>query len=124
VLLLIWLLVFGLQIAIYVFVPPVVLLVVLTFVYLLPGVAANSSGYASLILSLLNFDTSKYVWEHTAKTKCRKLEKKYSQKRSLSPNFHIRVSVSELYIPTMGLPFLLEEICGPILGIYKSLIDT
>jgi hypothetical protein len=24
----------------------------------------------------------------------------------------------------MGLPFLLEEICGPILGKYKSLIDT
>jgi hypothetical protein len=24
----------------------------------------------------------------------------------------------------MGLPFLLEEICGPILGIYKSLADT
>jgi hypothetical protein len=23
-----------------------------------------------------------------------------------------------------GLPFLLEEICGPILGIYKSLTDT
>ena len=42
----------------------------------------------------------------------------------LSPNFHIHVSVSELYIPTMGLPFLLEEICGPILGIYKSLTDT
>jgi hypothetical protein len=37
----------------------------------------------------------------------------------LSPNFHIRVSVSELYILTMGLPFLLEEICGPILGIYS-----
>jgi hypothetical protein len=30
--------------------------------------------------------------------------------RGLSPNFHIHVSVSELYIPTMGLPFLLEEI--------------
>jgi hypothetical protein len=44
--------------------------------------------------------------------------------RGLSPNFHIHVSVSELYIPTMGLPFLLEEICGPILGIYKSLTDT
>jgi hypothetical protein len=43
-------------------------------------------------------------------------EKEY---RGLSPNFHIHVSVSELYIPTMGLPFLLEEICGPILGIYK-----
>jgi hypothetical protein len=24
----------------------------------------------------------------------------------------------------MGLPFLLEEICGLILGIYKSLTDT
>jgi hypothetical protein len=24
----------------------------------------------------------------------------------------------------MGLPFLLEEICGPILGIYKLLTDT
>jgi hypothetical protein len=44
--------------------------------------------------------------------------------RGLSPNFHIHVSVSELYIPTMGLSFLLEEICGPILGIYKSLTDT
>ncbi len=41
-------------------------------------------------------------------------EKEY---RGLSPNFHIHVSVSELNNPTMGLPFLLEEICGPILGI-------
>ncbi len=35
-------------------------------------------------------------------------EKEY---RGLSPNFHIHVSVSELYIPTLGLPFLLEELC-------------
>jgi hypothetical protein len=42
----------------------------------------------------------------------------------LSPNFHILVSVSELYISTMGLPVLLEEICRLILGIYKSLKDT
>jgi hypothetical protein len=42
-------------------------------------------------------------------------EKEY---RGLSPNFLIHVSECELYIPTMGLPFLLEEICGPILGIY------
>ncbi len=48
-------------------------------------------------------------------------EKEY---RGLSPNFHIHVSVSELYIPTMGLTFLLEEICGQILEIYKSLTDT
>ncbi len=48
-------------------------------------------------------------------------EKEY---RGLSLNFHIHVSVSELHISTMDLPFLLEEICGPILGIYKSLTDT
>jgi hypothetical protein len=48
-------------------------------------------------------------------------EKEY---RGLSPNFHIHVSVSELHISTMGLPFLLKETCGPILGIYKSLTDT
>jgi hypothetical protein len=38
----------------------------------------------------------------------------------LSPNFHIHVSISELYIPTINLPILLQENteCGPILGIY------
>jgi hypothetical protein len=29
--------------------------------------------------------------------------------RSLTPNFHIHVSVSDLYIPTIGLPILLQE---------------
>jgi hypothetical protein len=48
-------------------------------------------------------------------------EKEY---RGLSPDFHIHVSVSELYIPMMGLPVLLEEICRLILGIYKSIKDT
>jgi hypothetical protein len=41
-----------------------------------------------------------------------------------SPNFHIHVSVSNLYIPTIDLPILLQELCGPIRGIYKSLTDT
>ncbi len=36
-------------------------------------------------------------------------EKEY---RGLSPNFHIHASVSDLYILTIGLPILLEEICG------------
>ncbi len=40
-----------------------------------------------------------------------------------SPNFHIHVSVSDLDIPTIDLPILLQEICGPILGIYKLLPD-
>ncbi len=48
-------------------------------------------------------------------------EKEY---RGLSPNFHIHASVSDLYIPKIGLPILLEEICIPILGLYKSLTDT
>jgi hypothetical protein len=41
--------------------------------------------------------------------------------RGLSPNFHIHASVSDFYIPTIGLPFLLED---SILGLYKSLTDT
>jgi hypothetical protein len=32
-----------------------------------------------------------------------------------SPNFHIHVSVSDLYIPTIDLPILLQDICGPIM---------
>ncbi len=48
-------------------------------------------------------------------------EKEY---QGLSPNFHIHVFVIALYIPTMGLPVLLEEICSLILGIYKWLKDT
>ena len=44
--------------------------------------------------------------------------------RGHSPNFHIHVSVCDLYIPTIHLPILLQEIWGPILGKYKSLTDT
>ncbi len=32
--------------------------------------------------------------------------------------FHIYVPVSDLYIPTIDLPILLQEISGPILWIY------
>ncbi len=41
--------------------------------------------------------------------------------RGHSPNFHIHVSVSKLYIPMIDLSILLQEICIPILGIYKWL---
>ncbi len=44
--------------------------------------------------------------------------------RGHSPNFHIHVSMSDLYIPTIDMPILLQEICGPIMVIYKSLTDT
>jgi hypothetical protein len=48
-------------------------------------------------------------------------EKEYE---GLSPNFHIDVSVIDLYIPRICLPILLVEICGPLLGLYKWLTDT
>ncbi len=41
--------------------------------------------------------------------------------RGHSPNFHIHVSVSDLYIPAIDL---LQEMCGPILEMYKSLTYT
>jgi hypothetical protein len=43
---------------------------------------------------------------------------------SHSPNFHIHVSVSDLYMPIVDLPILRQENCGLILGINKSLTDT
>ncbi len=46
------------------------------------------------------------------------------QLRSHSPNFQLHVSMSDLYIPTIDLSILLQQICGPILGIYKSLTNT
>jgi hypothetical protein len=44
--------------------------------------------------------------------------------RGLVPNYHIHVSVSNLYTPTIGPPILLQKIRGQIVGIYKSLTDT
>jgi hypothetical protein len=42
----------------------------------------------------------------TAKTEYLKFE---THINGLSPNFHIYMSVSELYIPMIGLPILLQE---------------
>jgi hypothetical protein len=58
---------------------------------------------------------------HNTENSKQKFPKK--ELRGLSPNFHIHVSVSNLYFPTIGLLILLK-ICGPILEIYKSLTDT
>jgi hypothetical protein len=69
-----------------------------------PGIWANT-------LQRQNTEISKQIFP----------EKEY---RGLSPNFHIHASLSDLYIPTIGLPILIEEICRPILGLYKSLTDT
>jgi hypothetical protein len=44
--------------------------------------------------------------------------------RGLSPNIHIHVSVSDLYISRIGSQISCSRIGRPILGIYKSLRDT
>ncbi len=54
------------------------------------------------------FNTQRY----TAKTQYRKFKTNTPRKgiaRSLSHNFHIYVSLIDLYIPTIGLPILLQE---------------
>ncbi len=58
----------------------------------------------------------------TAKTKWRKFETNIPRKgisgpQSQFPHSYVCEAVSELYIPTMGLPVLLEEISRLILGI-------
>ncbi len=57
-------------------------------------------------------------------------KQKYSQKRNIwvsvpsSTFMRLWAIYTYTYIPTIGLPNLLEEICRPILGLYKSLTDT
>ncbi len=44
--------------------------------------------------------------------------------RGLSPNFHIHVSVSDLYIPRISPHISCSRIGRSMVGIYKSLTDT
>ncbi len=44
--------------------------------------------------------------------------------RGLSPNFHIHVYLSDLYIPRMGPHISSSRKGRPIVGIYNSLTDT
>ncbi len=45
------------------------------------------------------------------------------EQRGLSPNFHIHVSVSELYIPRISPDISSSRTGRPIVGIYNSLTD-
>ncbi len=78
------------------------------------------STSASGGLTLCSFEPA-LQWTNTENSK-----QIFPQKelRGHSPNFHIHLSVSDLYIPTIDLPTLLQEICGPILGMHKSFTDT
>ncbi len=83
--------------------------------------AGRSSHTKERLFSALDSSVTALQRQNAENSKQIFPEKEY---RGLSPNFHIHVSVSKIFIPTLGLPFLLEEICGPLLGIYKSLTDT
>jgi hypothetical protein len=65
----------------------------------------------------------KYTLQRTSTENWKKIFPE-KELRGHSPNFHIHVSVNNLYIPAIAYAaFLLQEICGPILRIYKSLTD-
>jgi hypothetical protein len=98
---------------------------------------SESVLYKLLVLSILHLQLFKIIvsWlilrenaSYTAKTQYRKFETNITKKelRGHIPNFHIHVFVSDLYIPTINLPILLQAntVCGPILGINKSATDT
>ncbi len=46
------------------------------------------------------------------------------EQRGLSPNFHIHVSVSDIFIPRIGPHISFSRTGRPIVGIYNSLTDT
>jgi hypothetical protein len=58
------------------------------------------------VVGLLEFNLSALQRHYTENLKQIFPEKEL---RGVSPNFHNDVSVSSLYIPTMGLPILLQE---------------
>ncbi len=66
-----------------------------------------------------------WVCQH-CKDKIPKFRNKYSQKRNIggSQSQFPCTYTCLCVIYTIGLPILLEEICRPILGLYKSLTDT
>jgi hypothetical protein len=70
--------------------------------------------------SLIIFTSVIKTYEYAKRNNTTKSKQIFPEKelRGQSPNFHILVSVSDLYIHTVDLPLLMQEICGPILGIY------
>jgi hypothetical protein len=64
-------------------------------------------GHESYTYEVLSAVVSKIDYRHNTEN----LKQTFPEKelRGLSPNFHIHASVSDLYIPMIGLPILLQE---------------
>ncbi len=76
---------------------------------------------------ILNMRAAGKITQTATKNQYRKLKTNIPRKGIEWPqshHFHIHVSVSNLFIPTIDLPILLREICGPILGIYINRSQT
>ncbi len=78
------------------------------------------------VLSGVIYSVDKYSTLQRHKTENWKQIFPEKELRSLSPNFHIHVSVNDLHIPMLGLPILLQEDMWTDPGntVYKSLTDT
>jgi hypothetical protein len=81
--------------------------------------------------ALVALHTCRRMFSTLQRTNTENLKQIFPEKelRGHSLNFHIHVPVSNLYIPIFHIyshdqSALLQEVCGPILRIYKSLIDT
>ncbi len=89
----------------------------------------NSGVWGGEVQGSQPISTTMHIAHHvtcTAKTKYRNFESNIPRKGiSGSQSQFPHSCVWELFIySTIGLPILLEEICRPILGLYKSLTDT
>jgi hypothetical protein len=73
-------------------------------------------------LSALARNMPRLQWTNIENWKQIYPEEELREQQSQFP--HSCVCERFIYIPTIDLPILLQEICGPILGIYKSLTDT
>jgi hypothetical protein len=93
----------------------------------MPCNVSQPDGHKSAFIITSEFETQRTLRSYTLQRQNTEISKQIfpeKEYRGLSPNFPIHASVSDLYIPTIGLPILLEEICIPILGLYKSLSVT
>jgi hypothetical protein len=92
-------------------------------------VCSSFLKFDQLFISLKMSRQLPIAWIHTAlqRHNIENSKQLFPEKelRGHNPNFYIHVSVSDLYVPTIGLPILLQENMWTNPGnVYKSLTDT
>jgi hypothetical protein len=79
-----------------------------------PKISYNTSVKVHYLSFMFQLCVTMASHLHTAKTNTENTKQILPEKemRSHNPNFHIHVSVSDLYVPTISLPILLQDECG------------